>query len=202
MNSLEVDFLCRIHFSLMVYPRQYEIFYNQMCNLCRLPCLQRGNCLSLISFLEGVSLPQLLDVDRRSECPLLKYVLTPQEQQRKALYYRQHPEAIVAPPPIMYRPKQMVGTLHSKQSSFSVVPKQVSVVSVPPYVQSSAPVQVRHQTYCRQPVQVCVNSSQTYRNYQNPPSYSVSQPIASNHSVYNTFNNPSSSEGIWSARRM
>ena len=40
LNSLEVDFLCRIHFSLMVYPAQYQTFYNHMRLLCQVPCLK------------------------------------------------------------------------------------------------------------------------------------------------------------------
>ena len=154
-----------------------------------------------LSFLDGVSLPQLVDVSGCPECPLLKYVLTPQEQQRKAMYYQQHPAAIVAPPPIIYKPKQMVRTFPPKQPAFSMVPQQPSAVSVPPpFVQSSVPVQVPQQVYYRAPVQVCVNQSQSIGNYPNPI-YPPSQPGLSSHTVHYTYQVPSNTGSVWSPYR-
>ena len=40
LNSLEVDFLCRIHFSLSVSPQEYQRYYNDLSGHCR-SCL---NC--------------------------------------------------------------------------------------------------------------------------------------------------------------
>ena len=132
-----------------------------------------------LSFLDGVSLPQLVDVSGCPECPLLKYVLTPQEQQRKAMYYQQHPAAIVAPPPIIYKPKQMVRTFPPKQPAFSMVPQQA---------------------YYRAPVQVCVNQSQSIGNYPNPI-YPPSQPGLSSHTVHYTYQVPSNTGSVWSPYR-
>ncbi|KAK8810102.1 hypothetical protein WA538_003653 [Blastocystis sp. DL] len=97
LNSLEVDFLCRIHFTLMVYPAQYQTFYNHMRSLCQVPILKA----------KGVTLPEIVNICPTSDCPLLKYVLSPQEQQRKAMYYK-HPIVSRPPPPIIYKPKPMM----------------------------------------------------------------------------------------------
>ena len=78
INTLEVEFLCRIHFSLAVFPDQYEAFYNELRNLCSVPSLRE----------QSVSIPAIVNI-APSGCPLLKYVFTPQEQQRKEAYYRQ-----------------------------------------------------------------------------------------------------------------
>ena len=40
LNALEVDFLCRIHFTLFVYPSEYQSFYNELRSLCSCPSLQ------------------------------------------------------------------------------------------------------------------------------------------------------------------
>ena len=88
INTLEVEFLCRIHFSLAVFPDQYEAFYNELRNLCSVPSLRERSASSHASCIESVSIPAIVNI-APSGCPLLKYVFTPQEQQRKEAYYRQ-----------------------------------------------------------------------------------------------------------------
>ena len=88
INTLEVEFLCRIHFSLTVFPGQYETFYNELRDLCSVTSLRERGTSFRDSRVEGVSIPAIVNV-APSGCPLLKYVFTPQEQQRKEAYYRQ-----------------------------------------------------------------------------------------------------------------
>ena len=88
INTLEVEFLCRIHFSLAVFPDQYEAFYNELRNLGSVPSLRERSASSHASCIESVSIPAIVNI-APSGCPLLKYVFTPQEQQRKEAYYRQ-----------------------------------------------------------------------------------------------------------------
>ena len=205
MNNLEVDFLCLIHFSLMVYPAQYESLYNQMRGYCRLTCLQISKQRAFSQSIDGVTLPQLVDISGGSECPLLKYVLSPQEQQRKAMYYQQHHVAITTPPPIIYKPKQVVHYIPSQQPAFSVIPQQPTTVVVqPPYIPPSVIPQVSQvpqQTYYQPPVQVYVNHSQPIVTYSNPPSYSAPQQTISNQTIHYTYQRPSSSGNVWSPQR-
>lgn len=35
VNRLEVDFLCKIHFSIAVFPSQFKVFYQSLVDLCR-----------------------------------------------------------------------------------------------------------------------------------------------------------------------
>lgn len=35
MNFLEVEFLCKIHFSIAVFPYQYKVFYQELQQLCK-----------------------------------------------------------------------------------------------------------------------------------------------------------------------
>ena len=35
VNRLEVDFLCKIHFSIAVFPSQFKVFYQSLVELCR-----------------------------------------------------------------------------------------------------------------------------------------------------------------------
>lgn len=46
MNILEVDFLCHIHFSLFVYPYDYQVFYNNLRDLCAHPSLKASSLCS------------------------------------------------------------------------------------------------------------------------------------------------------------
>lgn len=39
VNRLEVEFLCKIHFTIAVFPIQYKVFYQQLLDLCRDPYL-------------------------------------------------------------------------------------------------------------------------------------------------------------------
>ena len=34
VNRLEVDFLCKIHFSIAVFPSQFKVFYQSLVDLC------------------------------------------------------------------------------------------------------------------------------------------------------------------------
>ena len=45
LNSLEVDFLCRIHFSLSVSPQEYQRYYTNMSTHCR-GCMNCCECFS------------------------------------------------------------------------------------------------------------------------------------------------------------
>lgn len=44
VNILEVDFLCKIHFSIAVFPSQFKVFYQSLVNLCKDPYLVRCTC--------------------------------------------------------------------------------------------------------------------------------------------------------------
>ena len=69
LNSLEVDFLCRIHFSLSVSPQEYQRYYNDLSGHCR-SCL---NCYA-------IQLPVMVNCCPFDETPLLRFVrrqLTP-----------------------------------------------------------------------------------------------------------------------------
>lgn len=112
INGLEVEFLCRIHFSLAVFSPEFLSFYNRLRAFCASSPLRessRGWCVSPVG---GVSIPEIVNMAPVG-CPLLKYVFSPQEQQRKEAFYRQREQRQAqlrlmppVPAPILLLPSQ------------------------------------------------------------------------------------------------